>query len=684
MALTRLRIAGCSDALDHGLAGGYDRVERRELMAALAVAGEPIPNRWEHAQVEQPGGSTSEALGRVRTRFARVAVVLAIVGLSAYILSRRSGRVDTTRRPDPLSPYRNTAANVKYVGDTLCARCHGTVAASYRQHPMGRSLTAISGVPPPEGKFDNGRPLFVSHGLEYAIENRAGHVFHQESRRDATGQIMTRNEAEVHFVIGSGRRALGYLVERDGFLFESPITWYTQKQSWDLSPGFERTNNHFDRAISPTCLFCHANRVVALAGPDNRYEPPIFQGHAIGCERCHGPGELHAAGSLPVNGKDTTIVNPAGLEPSLRDAVCEQCHLGGEHRVVRTHRRAEDFRPGLPFDRFWTVFVERSSAAGERLIGQVEQMHASRCYRSSNGKLGCISCHDPHSLPPADRSVAYYRDRCLSCHHDRGCALAATARLKQSPDNNCASCHMPRMESSDVPHVATTNHRILRRTPATTSSAQENRSGRRLVPFRGENADARERRALDRDRGVALHRQGTEGAREAVRLLDAALGEWPDDLEALEARGVALGIIGRDERAIADLRAVLAREPNRESTLAAAAFQAVKMDQQTAAIAYCERVIAVNPWRSRYHGELALLYFHERDWHASARACRDALRLDPTWLDLRRCLFQCYLNLGEIKAAETELALLLLFQPPDRSELLRLFSSGARLRGPPG
>ncbi len=163
-----------------------------------------------------------------------------------------------------------------------------------------------------------------------------------------------------------------------------------------------------------------------------------------------------------------------------------------------------------------------------------------------------------------------------------------------------------------------------------------------------------------------------------MKLLDTALAEWPDDLDALEARGIALGIIGRDARAIADLRAVLAREPNRESTLAAAAFQEVKVDRRAAAIAYCERVIAVNPWRSRYHGELALLYFHERDWGASARACRAALRLDPTWLDVRRCLFQCYLNLGEIKAAEAELALLLRFEPPDRSELLRLFSAASR------
>ena len=67
----------------------------------------------------------------------------------------------------------------------------------------------------------------------------------------------------------------------------------------------------------------------------NRYRPPVFQGHEIGCERCHGPGELHVAHPEIIGGRDMTIVNPASLAPSLRDAVCEQCHLQGEKRVLR-------------------------------------------------------------------------------------------------------------------------------------------------------------------------------------------------------------------------------------------------------------------------------------------------------------------------------------------------------------
>src|SRR5262249_30888704 len=144
----------------------------------------------------------------------------------------------------------------------------------------------------------------------------------------------------------------------DGFLFESPISWFAQKRKWDLSPGFEVANYHFDRPIRPGCLYCHANSAFAVPASINQYRPPIFDGHSIDCERCHGPGELHVMRPVATDGEGPTIVNPARLEPSLRNAVCEQCHLIGDHRIVRADQREEDYRPGLPFERFWTVFVQ--------------------------------------------------------------------------------------------------------------------------------------------------------------------------------------------------------------------------------------------------------------------------------------------------------------------------------------
>ena len=334
-------------------------------------------------------------------------------------MTRRPGRTVVV---DLDSPYENTRPWVKYVGDAACIRCHAEIGETFRLHPMGRSLTPIAAASAGKDGGRDGAVLFEAGGLQYSVENRAGQITHLETRRSASGGVVAQHAAVVQYALGSGSQAVAYLAERDGFLFQSPITRYTKPERWDLSPGYEKRNAHFDRPAINGCVFCHSNRVEPVAGTVNRYEPPIFRGDAIGCERCHGPGELHVRRPTIVDGRDVTIVNPGVLEPALRDAVCEQCHLSALQRIERLDRQNEDFRPGLPFQRFW-IALEDAATSETKFVGQVEQMHESRCFRASAGRLGCISCHDPHRLPRPEEAIDYYRQRCLECHADRGCSL---------------------------------------------------------------------------------------------------------------------------------------------------------------------------------------------------------------------------------------------------------------------
>jgi tetratricopeptide (TPR) repeat protein len=601
-----------------------------------------------------------------------VAAILAVVLVSSMsLVSRRTSPGVRVRELDVLSPYRNTRREVKYVGDAACTRCHAEIAATYRSHPMGRSLAPIGAAASSSDINGDGRPLFEAQGLEYSVEHRDGRVWHQETRRDSAGRVVARNEAEVRFVVGSGRQAFAYLIERDGFLFQSPITWYAQKRRWDLAPGYENSNLHFHRPAVPLCLYCHANRVEPVAGTVNRYRPPIFRGHAIGCERCHGPGELHVMLPPPVEGKDMTIVNPADLDPPLRDAVCEQCHLNGRQRVLRVDRGDEDYRPGLPFHQVWSVFEPPAGTAGNRVVGQVEQMHQSRCFRASQGRLWCVSCHDPHQQPAPAERVAYYRGRCLECHADRGCSLAVRFRR----EDDCAGCHMPRARSTDVIHTATTNHRVLRhgneeeRSP--TVADRPANVPRSLVQFHHDLLSDRERAEAGRDLGVDVCRDGPDGAAMALPLLEAALARRPDDVAAWEAKGFALGLLARGGEGTAAFGTALALEPDRESALSGAAHLAAQGGRVEQAIAYWLRAIKISPWRPDYQAELARLYFKSRDWRAAAAACRETLRLDATNLAVRDLLVRCELHLGHVDAARRELQTLLGFDPPDRDELLR-------------
>ena len=75
-----------------------------------------------------------------------------------------------------------------------------------------------------------------------------------------------------------------------------------------------KTSTSKGRSLRIACTATR-NRVENVAGTVNRYEPPIFRGYAIGCERCHGPGELHVRRPTMVDGRDVTIVNPVPSSP---------------------------------------------------------------------------------------------------------------------------------------------------------------------------------------------------------------------------------------------------------------------------------------------------------------------------------------------------------------------------------
>ena len=394
-----------------------------------------------------------------------------------------------------------------------------------------------------------------------------------------------------------------------------------------MSPGYETRTSRFDRPILPDCLFCHTNRVEQVTSAAiNRYRTPIFHGYAIGCERCHGPGELHVQHPGLVDGRDVTIVNPANLEPSLRDAVCEQCHLLGTKRVVRASTRSEDYRPGLPFYRFWSMYVPEAAAEDNRFASQPEQMQTSRCFRASQRRLGCISCHDPHVFPTAEEKTAYFRDRCLGCHADRGCSLPAKVRLERNRGDDCVSCHMPRLSSSNNPHVATTNHRIPRHadlethSPVRTDPARSSRTS--LVNFHRALMESDDLARAERDRGIALCRGGGDGSlTEALPLLKAALEKQPDDFSARECLGEALGRLGRAEEGLAAYRLVLSKAPTRQIALEGAAQLAAQASRPRDAVKYWRQAIAINPWRSSYFTELARAELRLRDWTAAAEAC---------------------------------------------------------------
>jgi predicted CXXCH cytochrome family protein len=311
---------------------------------------------------------------------------------------------------------------------------------------------------PPDGAFDH-----ALSGRSYRVYRRDNQLRHEEVVRAADGEELSRVDVPVRYRIGSGHFTRSYLVEVDGFLHESPITWFASRKRWDMSPGYDFPKHWgFDRPILTGCVACHAGRAEAADGTVHRI---TFQEQTIGCESCHGPGSLHEAirrGPDPAPaGDDLTIVNPGKLSRPLVEAVCGACHLSGPATVALRGRRSDEYRPGRPLTDYR---VDYRFAGGTELMtvaGHVGQLRQSACYQQS-ADLTCLTCHDPHAAEKPHDLTAYYRQKCLGCHSAQACGLDEARRRAKDPADNCLACHMPRGDT-EMPHLAFTNHRIARR-----------------------------------------------------------------------------------------------------------------------------------------------------------------------------------------------------------------------------
>jgi hypothetical protein len=283
-------------------------------------------------------------------------------------------------------------------------------------------------------------------------------------------------EHQLDYVVGSGSNGLTFLVRRGPYLFQAPLSFYSRTQTWDLSPGYEHVDLGFNRLVPGECINCHAGRTVPDKNIPGAYADPPFQELAVGCENCHGPGREHAT----ANGRKNTIVNPAKLGRPLADNICLNCHQGGDARVTQPGKTMQDFRPGEWL--FQTaVILKRPATPGTSrsdLLEHFSAMQASRCFRESNGKLSCLTCHDPHVQPAGEQVAAYYRPKCLSCHSNKSCQAPSTARVATMPPDDCIACHMPKRQVTRISHSELTNHYIPARegetiAPATNESATD-------------------------------------------------------------------------------------------------------------------------------------------------------------------------------------------------------------------
>ena len=381
--------------------------------------------------------------------------LVVLLGLAA-LLSASTRNVEAQPETNP---------NAGFVGNEACAKCHADIYKTYLQTPMANSSGLVNDDKLQAALADT---QFVHPGssVKYQVSKDGADTFIAYERQ---GQAAFQGRRKLDFFIGSGNHGRSYLSALEGFLYQSPVSYYAKDHKWEMSPGYETMDTmKLGRAIRKGCLECHASRLQPIAGTENQYAAQPFLDRGISCERCHGPGEQHL--KLMKAGSQTTgIVNPTKLTALQRDSVCAQCHLSGEARIEKPGRSLLTFRPGEVLSEHILSFLSASTnSAALKAIGHVEKLWQSKCKQASGDKLSCTTCHNPHESQPKAKAAEYFNPKCASCHQDNACK--EDLKIRTNASNNCIACHMPKSPTEHIGHNVFTNHAIPRRANAAAST----------------------------------------------------------------------------------------------------------------------------------------------------------------------------------------------------------------------
>lgn len=379
---------------------------------------------------------------------------------------------------------------IQYVGMETCRGCHAEVYNTYIQTGMGQSFDHAT-KQKSAADFTHA-PIYDKELDFYYKPYWQGDSLYIKEYRLADGDTSHILVQKIDYIIGSGQHTNSHIFNKNGYLYQAPVTFYTQKKQWDLAPGFEKgSSSRFTRLIESECMTCHNGYPDFVNTSQNKY---VSLKTGIDCERCHGPGELHVKEKMAGNivdtseGPDYTIVNPRRLSTELQNNICQRCHLQGI-AVLNDGKTFFDFRPGMRLSEVMNVFMPQYDGAEDKMImaSHVERMKKSDCYVSS-GKMSCITCHNPHVSVKFTPKTQYI-NACNNCHGAGKQQCTEKEAVRNTKNNDCITCHMPRNGSIDIPHVAVTDHYIRKR-PIDAATKSKITAFLGMQSFNNDNPDA--------------------------------------------------------------------------------------------------------------------------------------------------------------------------------------------------
>lgn len=309
----------------------------------------------------------------------------------------------------------------QFAGSAACATCHVEESKAHVDSHHAHALTRITADADGERFRHPSDIRDKTRGLAYRTGVLGG---------DCVLSVLQGGREEVvkaTLGFGSGKHATTFMGPVKGDLLELRLSHYAAARRWDFSPG-QQEKRISGGVLYPLglvkapqvveeCFVCHSTAVVK---EDGRVLPDASI-LGVGCESCHGPGKAHIAA---VNRRDADLRMPrlSALTPQASTKLCGQCHRSPV---------SEDIHD--PFNRIQLP----------RLQGLA--LTQSACFRNSEGRMSCLTCHDPHGDSKA--TEAEYDQKCRSCHSG---SVPEQPPCPIDPTKGCVSCHMPK-QGVDMP-----------------------------------------------------------------------------------------------------------------------------------------------------------------------------------------------------------------------------------------
>lgn len=383
--------------------------------------------------------------GRNRIARRRTAwwLVLLLPCLGALVLER------------PVTGEEEQPADSAYVGTAACLECHKEAHARWEGSSHALTVEPASELSMP--------PSVVA---EEKVTHEPGWTrYHREDGRflaETIGPDGKPTRYDLTHVVGRMRVRMFLARMDDGrtqvlpAMLEAPTgEWFDYTHlifgaggtDWDKAPIVKPGDPSFwtgpVRSWGAKCARCHVSGYEPVRPEGGRGPRMKFRELGVGCEMCHGPGGAHVEHRERGGPGEDPILRFRDLAHDRAVSLCLQCHMESEvvgDGYVLGEDIFEHRDPTLLID------PERVDASGRplELIYDGLPFSASRCVQE--GKLTCVTCHDPHGNGnPSQLKWAPDDDAmCTQCHQEIAKDLRAhTHHDPKGSGSRCVSCHMP-------------------------------------------------------------------------------------------------------------------------------------------------------------------------------------------------------------------------------------------------